>query len=760
MKLATFKQGESVTLGFSLPTDYDLDRIDLIKCYLGSKLIANTITDNVVRCELTSEYTKNLYGDYKLVFWLDDSELGVKKTYTGDITFNSTGANAYNESVNLGFDVLIELEITETTISVSHVLYNYFKGDKGDIGSSIVSVELISTVGLIKTYRQTYSDGSTFEYDVKDGEDGTDAVLPDNIVIDANYVHTDNNLTDELVDTINGAAPSGHNHSGQSINPDNVILSKQYTDLTMVDLAVGAVFYNVDQLCWLLKLSDVNYYNFGEELPMLSKNGDTSTHTEGTAVYISSGSGQLAVVKRTSSTIGKCNALATADVLNTGNGRGYYCFFGAVRQFPYANVKKSTDNENTWIDGAELFLCSESGKYSTTKEDAPAKSIKIGTITNRSGSNITVMFTPDSCLSVDDLCDVDGNDTTIADTDEVLKKDANGLWKKVTWANVKVILNGIFGRLATINTWDLFQTFTTGIKTPKITPTVDSTTAFQITKADTTTPIFVIDSTNKRLGLGVTPQKILHLYNSASISIEIRNENGAATWDVGLTSGGNYNYFQSGIGDIFTLKNGGNVGINNVSPETKLDVKGTTTLRDYAYFNNGVHTGDAIGDFRNKTLSGVSVNEICTVANATRGSGTWKRTSGVNEFGGKMISLTNKTGANSVKGTVVYASATTDNSFNINPLDGDMPIGVVYENAIADGGECWVVISGIAEVLLVDSVASTRSYVAYSSGTTAGRIDTSASVPAAATHFREVGHTLESKTAGTNILCKCILHFN
>jgi hypothetical protein len=84
----------------------------------------------------------------------------------------------------------------------------------------------------------------------------------------------------------------------------------------------------------------------------------------------------------------------------------------------------------------------------------------------------------------------------------------------------------------------------------------------------------------------------------------------------------------------------------------------------------------------------------------------------------------------------------------------------VYESGIADGAECLVVISGIAEVLLVDSVATTRSYIAYSSGSTAGRIDTAASVPAASTHFREIGHTLESKTAGTNVLVKCIIHFN
>ena len=128
--------------------------------------------------------------------------------------------------------------------------------------------------------------------------------------------------------------------------------------------------------------------------------------------------------------------------------------------------------------------------------------------------------------------------------------------------------------------------------------------------------------------------------------------------------------------------------------------------------------------------------------------------------GGYAVLLTNKTGANSVKGSVVIADPAVDNAFEINPINGDMPFGVVYESGIADGSECWVVVSGIAEVLLVNTVASTRSYVAYSSGSVAGRIDIAASVPAATTHFKEIGHTLESKTGGTNVLCKCVLHFN
>ena len=132
----------------------------------------------------------------------------------------------------------------------------------------------------------------------------------------------------------------------------------------------------------------------------------------------------------------------------------------------------------------------------------------------------------------------------------------------------------------------------------------------------------------------------------------------------------------------------------------------------------------------------------------------------VNVSGGFMVKRINKTGASSVKGTVVTTSDTTDNAVRINPTNGDMACGVMFEDGIPDGQECWVVTGGIAQVLLVDGVAGTRNYIAYSSTSVAGRIDTAATIPAASVHFTEIGHTNESKAAGTNVLVTCFLHFN
>ena len=136
-----------------------------------------------------------------------------------------------------------------------------------------------------------------------------------------------------------------------------------------------------------------------------------------------------------------------------------------------------------------------------------------------------------------------------------------------------------------------------------------------------------------------------------------------------------------------------------------------------------------------------------------------KQKIGITPEGGIALKLTNRTGSNSVKGTIVIASASYDSAFAVSASDENMAIGAVYENGIADGSACWVVISGVAEVLLKDGVAGTRGYICYCSAT-AGRMDQASTVPADAVHFREIGHCIEAKSSGTDVLAKIVMHFN
>jgi hypothetical protein len=97
----------------------------------------------------------------------------------------------------------------------------------------------------------------------------------------------------------------------------------------------------------------------------------------------------------------------------------------------------------------------------------------------------------------------------------VLATDANGVVIEGTFPAEADTLQSVTTRGATTTT---VSTFSTAIKTPKIYPSADSTTAVGIFKADGTTPVLNIDTTNKRLGVGTTaPFVALHSSDGATV---------------------------------------------------------------------------------------------------------------------------------------------------------------------------------------------------------------------------------------------------
>lgn len=129
---------------------------------------------------------------------------------------------------------------------------------------------------------------------------------------------------------------------------------------------------------------------------------------------------------------------------------------------------------------------------------------------------------------------------------------------------------------------------------------------------------------------------------------------------------------------------------------------------------------------------------------------------------GFLTRITNGTGAASVLGTLVANCPSVDNVFCLEANEFDT-IGIVAEAGIANGAQTWVWKNGSrCQVLFKDGESATRGYVAISADTD-GRgenIAVPSTSPAAAEHFKEIGHVAESKTAGTNVLVLCDLHFN
>lgn len=126
--------------------------------------------------------------------------------------------------------------------------------------------------------------------------------------------------------------------------------------------------------------------------------------------------------------------------------------------------------------------------------------------------------------------------------------------------------------------------------------------------------------------------------------------------------------------------------------------------------------------------------------------------------GGIYETFINNTGV-SVKGTIVVASTNLSNAVDIAPANSSMPIGVIYEDDIANGSPVKVVVYGKAQVLLKNGEASTNGYWCGVSDVP-GRMYQLSSVPSTAEHNREIGHSIESKVTETDVLSYIQLHFN
>lgn len=175
-------------------------------------------------------------------------------------------------------------------------------------------------------------------------------------------------------------------------------------------------------------------------------------------------------------------------------------------------------------------------------------------------------------------------------------------------------------------------------------------------------------------------------------------------------------------------------------------------------------TGLATADFRiegdtdaNLFFTDASADKVGVGTNSPTQKFSVNETSGMTLEGGYAIKLI--AGEALYKGEIVYMDISgVDLKVKKNPIDGDMPIGVVHADAANDAA-VWIIVSGVAEVLPDSSVTATRGYVIYSSSTTAGRVEQAATVPAVTQHFREVGHFIATGS-GNGALTKAIIHFN
>lgn len=153
----------------------------------------------------TSTNTSNTYhrvnevtwsNDGKTVSWYCAQDAGAQLNASGEsYTFVAIGTGEIACTVDVG---TVTTGAAGTSAAVTNsgtaqqAVFN-FTIPRGDTGNGIASVTLVSTVGKVKTYRITFTDGNTFDFTVTDGTDGTGSGDMEKAVYDTD----DNGIVDE-----------------------------------------------------------------------------------------------------------------------------------------------------------------------------------------------------------------------------------------------------------------------------------------------------------------------------------------------------------------------------------------------------------------------------------------------------------------------------------------------------------------------------------------------------------------------------------
>lgn len=171
-------------------------------------------------------------------------------------------------------------------------------------------------------------------------------------------------------------------------------------------------------------------------------------------------------------------------------------------------------------------------------------------------------------------------------TGQALKTDGAGNCSWGTFLTAEAdTLQSVTTRGATTSTE---STFSGGIITPEIHPSADSTTALQIRKADGTTTVATVDTTNSRLGVGVTPSYKFDVSGDTRLAgmVGIGTSNpGTFTLNIGSAAYATLRVLGATAADFRFSHSGAGTNVKEVLQRTQNGTTSWSSLTDAGGFN-------------------------------------------------------------------------------------------------------------------------------------------------------------------------------
>ena len=252
------------------------------------------------------------------------------------------------------------------------------------------------------------------------------------------YIYTGTTLNDIDWDNASNWTECGGSIDGTFISPTGVNIN---TVTPYIVTSAGDIGWNAVDGTFDMKLLSGVTLQAGQELYFYGK--ATEAISNGDCVQFAGVQGDHITLKKAVQSEIAVNPMliigvATQNISN--NAFGYVTGFGKVNGVYTTGFSLGS---LLYYDSASTVA----GKVTSVVPVAPYRKVLLATVIKlQTGSdeNGIILVRPTFGLKLTDLDDVDGNDTNIADTAIIIKGDTTGIFKRVTWANVKTLLSNLF----------------------------------------------------------------------------------------------------------------------------------------------------------------------------------------------------------------------------------------------------------------------------------------------------------------------------
>jgi hypothetical protein len=204
-----------------------------------------------------------------------------------------------------------------------------------------------------------------------------------------------------------------------------------------------------DMLKSVYDVDNTGVVDNAEAIKIVGRNSTGATLRKGTIIYINGSTGNRPnfVKAQANSEATSAGTFGVIDSDLPNNSDGYALCLGYLDNLDTRTTATYPFTSDTLVDGDTIYLSPTTAGYITNvKPSAPNHLVYLGKVTRTSPTNGTIVYRIQNGYELEEIHNMqDVSYSSPIDADSLLIKDStNSLWKRLTFANLKTYLTGLY----------------------------------------------------------------------------------------------------------------------------------------------------------------------------------------------------------------------------------------------------------------------------------------------------------------------------